>query len=113
MFNPDQEEEAAFGDLYMRMREKHKKQQFKIEWFDRGREPQNPSNPAYPHGEDIDRVNHSEPFCKVELPYPAKRCGYYFVRCEICGYTIVITTAGRPDDPRSVLLPCVLETRLH
>ena len=85
----------------------------KVEWFDSGREPQCSPNPSYPHGVDLDCVDHSEPFCRVALPYPAKRCGYYFVQCHVCGYTIVITTAGRPDDPRSVLLPCLRKTGLH
>jgi C4-type Zn-finger protein len=44
----------------------------------------------------------------TELPYPAKRCGIYLVVCERCGYSAAITTAGRPDDPRKVTLPCKL-----
>jgi uncharacterized protein len=30
---------------------------FKIEWIDRGREPQCPPNPAYPNGVDLDGAN--------------------------------------------------------
>jgi C4-type Zn-finger protein len=43
-----------------------------------------------------------------ELPYPAKRCGLFLVICDKCGYSAAITTAGRPDDPRKVTLPCKL-----
>jgi hypothetical protein len=74
-----------------------------INWIDHGREPTQKPNPDYPDGIDLD--SGERPACKVELPYPAKRCGVYIVKCD-CGVTIAITTAGRPDDPRSVMVPC-------
>jgi len=58
---------------------------FKIDWFDRWREPQNPPDPRFPHGMDMDCLKGAEKFCKADLPYPAKRCGYYFVECLTCG----------------------------
>ncbi len=82
---------------------------FEITWLDARREPQCPPNPAYPNGIDIPSPRHGEPgfkFCKVDLPYPAKRCGSYVIRCKRCGLTAGVTTAGRPDDPRSVELDC-------
>lgn len=83
---------------------------FKIEWIDRGREPQCPPNPAYPDGIDLDGAQElGVPTCKTALPYPAKRCGLYYVECKICGSNALITTAGRPDDPRSVCIPCQLK----
>jgi hypothetical protein len=78
----------------------------KITWLDRMREPKCEPDPAFPDGKDIDGALGIEPFCKADLPYPAKRCGVYVVQCERCGYTIALTTAGRPDDPRSVTIPC-------
>lgn len=81
-------------------------QHFEITWFDKGREPQCPPNPDYPTGIDIDVTDGREPHCDVVLPYPAKRCGIYQVRCKICGYTVALTTAGRIDDPRTVRIPC-------
>lgn len=75
-----------------------------IGWIDRGREPQVKPNPAFPDGIDLDPGE--RPACKVALPYPAKRAGFYVVRCEICDTTTVVTAAGRPDDPRSIMLPC-------
>lgn len=43
------------------------------------------------------------------LPYPARRCGQYVVKCDVCDQIIVVTTAGRPDDPRSLKMACVSE----
>ena len=44
--------------------------------------------------------------CCMNLPYPAPRCGVYVIICRKCGFKAVITIAGRPDDPRTVTLPC-------
>lgn len=78
----------------------------KIEWVDRGREPQCAPNPDYPNGKDIDMSEADGPTCYAELPYPAKRCGVYIIECERCGLRVGVTTAGRPDDPRSVKIAC-------
>jgi hypothetical protein len=81
----------------------------KIAWVDSGREPQCAPNPLFPDGKDIPSPRHGEPgfrFCRVALPYPAKRCGAYIIRCEACGNTYAVTTAGRADDPRSVEMEC-------
>lgn len=79
---------------------------FKIEWIDSGREPQCAPNPKFSNGIDVDCSNFAAATCTASLPYPAKRCGLYVVQCEACGYRVAITTAGRPDDPRSVKVPC-------
>lgn len=79
-----------------------------VVWEDGGREPQCPPNPAYPLGIDLDAANGQEIACKVALPYPAKRCGVYVVTCSQCGVRIACTTAGRPDDPRSIRMPCAI-----
>jgi hypothetical protein len=73
-------------------------------WIDHQREPQERPDPDFPEGIDLDTG--SRPACKAELPYPAKRCGVYFVDCDVCGTTVAVTTAGRPDDPKSVMVPC-------
>lgn len=77
-----------------------------IRWIDRHREPQCPPNPDYPAGKDVDMSNGADKTCEAPLPHPAPRCGYYIVECETCGFRAVITTAGRPDDPRSVKIAC-------
>jgi hypothetical protein len=78
-----------------------------IHWIDRGRDPTQPPNPAYPDGIDIDLTGgNSGKSCRTALPYPAKRVGYYVATCARCKFKAIVTTAGRPDDPRSIRLPC-------
>lgn len=78
---------------------------FKIEWIDRGRDPQCPPDPDFPDGKDIPAMLPG-PSCGVKLPYPAKRCGVYIIECSVCGIRVAITTVGRRDDPRSVSINC-------
>jgi hypothetical protein len=77
-----------------------------VKWIDSGLEPQCRPDPRYPDGMDVDATVPGERACRVALPYPAKRIGYHLVACKACGTRIRITTAGRPDDPRSVKVPC-------
>ncbi len=81
--------------------------QFDIKWMDAYREPQCPPDPDYPNGIDVDQTVPGTQACKTALPYPAKRCGIYYIHCHLCGVRVGVTTAGRPDDPRSVKLPCL------
>jgi hypothetical protein len=80
-------------------------EQFNITWIDHGREPKCAPNPNHPEGVDA-RLGYETKSCITALPYPARRCGMYLVVCKRCGFRMGITTAGRPDDPRSVELPC-------
>jgi hypothetical protein len=80
---------------------------FKIQWFDHGREPKCPPDPRFPDGKDLIDGTLIGKSCRVDLPYPAKRCGHYVVECETCGLRVGFTTAGRPDDPRSATLACL------
>ena len=80
--------------------------QFVMTWIDGGREPQCPPNPEFPNGKDIDGSLGQKDTCTVSLPYPAKRCGVHIVMCRVCGLRIGVTAAGRPDDPRSIRMPC-------
>jgi hypothetical protein len=82
-------------------------QQFSVTWNDAEREPQCAPDPDYPDGKDVDVSQGAGTTCTVELPHPAKRCGFYDVRCTLCGFRAMITTAGRPDDPKSVRFPCI------
>lgn len=80
-----------------------------VTWIDHHREPVYKPDPRYPDGIDLDltvRLGASGGSCKVALPYPTPRCGLYLIVCSVCGLRVGVTTAGRPDDPRSVLIPC-------
>jgi hypothetical protein len=83
-------------------------QQFHVVWIDAGREPRQPPDSRYPNGIDI--LSNGQVKCHVDLPYPARRCGYYRVHCRRCGITVAVTTAGRRDDPRSIELDCLPNT---
>jgi hypothetical protein len=77
-----------------------------IQWIDSGREPKGPSNPGFPNGINLNMASRIEPTCFIKLPYPAKRVGHYLIKCKTCGWSGIVTTAGRPDDPRSIKVPC-------
>jgi hypothetical protein len=84
-------------------------ERWKLEWVDRGVEPQCAPDPDYPNGKDVDFSKwcvDGWPTCRLDLPYPAKRCGAYLIECLACGMTVAVTTAGRADDPRSVTVGC-------
>ncbi|GIK48055.1 MAG: hypothetical protein BroJett013_07520 [Alphaproteobacteria bacterium] len=81
-------------------------ERFDLAWIDHEREPRCAPNPDYPDGKDVDATFGQRPACRSSLPYPAARCGLYVVRCKRCKASVGITTAGRPDDPRSVRIPC-------
>lgn len=80
--------------------------QFDIEWLDGARDPSCLPNPKYPKGIDIDASLGAAKSCTLALPYPAKRIGAYVATCRVCGFRAGCTTAGRPDDPRSITVPC-------
>lgn len=80
--------------------------QWAITWHDAGREPQEPPDPRYPAGVDLEPVEGEGPRCHTPLPYPARRCGFFLVRCLLCGLRVAVTTAGRPDDPRTLTVSC-------
>jgi len=62
-------------------------------------------NPDCPDGSHADTAD-GQTGCVVDLPYPAPECGAWIVQCAACGMSAAITAAGRPDDPRSVRIPC-------
>ena len=80
--------------------------QMKIEFKGTGRKAKCPPNPAYPQGIDLDMSAGALTACKTTLPYPAREVGGFAVECRLCGMTAYITAAGRPDDPRSLILAC-------
>lgn len=78
-----------------------------VTFLDAGRVHECKSNPAYPDGMQVDMRQHVlEKACCFNLPYPAPRVGSYVVDCDQCGVRVALTVAGRPDDPRTVTIPC-------
>lgn len=80
--------------------------QFQVIWQDRKRQPAVPFNRAYPWGKSCDLAGGMLPACQLDLEWPALRCGQYLIACIKCGMRVVVTTAGRVDDPRQVRMPC-------
>ena len=80
----------------------------KIEWVDGHAKATQKPNPKYPAGIDLDVSDGAVIACKIKLPYPAKGIGAYIVECDECGIRVACTTAGRPDDPRSIKMACRL-----
>lgn len=82
--------------------------QFRIEWVDAGLEPECEPDPRYPQGIDLDLVKDPQlPSCSTALPYPARRIGMFMIQCRFCQIAVGCTTAGRPDDPRSIKFNCL------
>lgn len=69
---------------------------------------QYPADPEFPDGKDVDCSRPGAPSCKVVLPYPAPECGMIVVTCHTCKMSIGVTAAGRPDDARSLKMPCAI-----
>lgn len=79
----------------------------KIEFAKSGRgKARCPSDPAYPNGIALPKPPEVERCCFTELPYPAPECGCWMIRCEDCDASMLVTAAGRADDPVSCFMPC-------
>lgn len=78
-----------------------------VHFTDSGRDPKEKPDPKYPDGKHISLVEFPiQKSCCRNLPWPAPRCGVYSIECRICGLVVAVTVAGRPDDPRTIVLPC-------
>lgn len=81
--------------------------QFMIEFISTGRgKAQCAPDPKFPNGTPLDVSIKGQPCCTVNLPYPAPECGVYRVECSLCELVMMITAAGRPDDPTTVTVSC-------
>lgn len=78
--------------------------QWEITFLSHNRKAQCKPNPDYPDGVVVD--NGIRPACACDLPYPAPCVGTWLVKCNQCGTTAGVTAAGRPDDPKALLMPC-------
>ena len=84
--------------------------QWDIRFIGAGRKAQNPPNAEYPDGIDLD-ISEGKPSCSTPIPYPAPEVGKWLVHCKTCDNLSMITAAGRPDDPRSMTIPCKLKVQ--
>lgn len=82
------------------------KERHLVEFSDTGRKATQPPHPDFPEGLLVDLSQGSERVCRVEMPYPAVGIGTYSVTCRTCGVAVGLTTAGRADDPRTIILRC-------
>lgn len=83
-----------------------KAEHLRVKWFDGGQEPAQQSDPAFPRGVDYD-ISEGAQSCVTGLPYPAKRIGQFLIVCRVCNFRMILSTAGRPDDPRSIRVACL------
>lgn len=65
-----------------------------------------PPNPDFLYGIMLDLAVGAYKSCTVNIPYPAPCCGAMQIDCDKCGNRIVVTVAGRPDDPHTIKMPC-------
>jgi hypothetical protein len=80
---------------------------FDVAFIDKGHKAVEKPDPKYPDGTPVNLApNAVVKTCCRNLPYPAPRCGFYVVTCRTCGFDAIISVAGRPDDPRTITLPC-------
>lgn len=87
---------------------------FSIEFRPSGRgKAQCPSNPDFPDGISLDGTEGGEPSCTAKLPYPAPECGMWLIHCNLCLMNVLVTAAGRRDDPVSIKMPCNIEGKLQ
>lgn len=74
-----------------------------------GRMPKCAPDPAYPEGKDMD-MTQGFPGCAVTL-HQAPCCGTWIITCAVCNTAIGVTAAARPDDPRTIKIPCLIGGR--
>lgn len=81
-----------------------------VRWESLNRKAQCEPDEHYPDGIEIDATTERDRFaCRVDIPYPPPhpgQCGLWAVDCDHCQSTFICTAAGRPDDPKSMTVPC-------
>ncbi len=82
---------------------------FDIRFFGNGMTAQCPANPEFPYGIAIDLAEKNQKACTAKLPYPAPCIGRFMVKCGKCGRSILVSAAGRADDPTQVKIACQIQ----
>jgi DNA-directed RNA polymerase subunit RPC12/RpoP len=78
----------------------------RVTWKDRDTRPLFPADPDFPDGTHLDLAFGAEAACWTDLPYPVVTVGAHQVECPTCGLRLLCGANGRPDDPRTVKVPC-------
>lgn len=63
------------------------------------------SDKNYPDGKIIN-ISTEEDIHRISIPYPAPECGVWILKCETCDFSVGVTAAGRPDDPKQINFKC-------
>lgn len=80
---------------------------FEITFVWRSKEPaKHPADEAFPYGQAMDFTKGALPACVAKLQWPAPGVGSWAVKCLRCGFTAIVTAAGRADDPTQITIPC-------
>lgn len=80
--------------------------QIEVTWRGYGRKATQPANPAFPQGIAVEAPRGALVTCLAKLRYPAPECGVWVLHCPVCDFRMIVTAAGRTDDPVSVKVPC-------
>lgn len=73
----------------------------KVTWFYRSMSPATqPADPRFPQGITVNMAKPGAKACALSLKYPAPGVGSWVIECDTCGFTGVVTAAGRRDDPK-------------
>lgn len=79
----------------------------KTRFISQGRKADTPANPAFPDGINVNMCGIARECCSTELPYPAECVGSWHITCDACTISVLITAAGRRDDPRWLYVACM------
>lgn len=79
---------------------------FDIKFLSHNRKAQCAPDPKYPDGMVADVSHGAQQKCAIDIPYPAECVGAWVIKCKECGRSVAITAAGRPDDPKAVIVDC-------
>lgn len=79
-----------------------------VTWLSAGHPPRCEPNPDFPRGIYAD-ASEGRQGCAVALGYPAPCVGKWLIECAVCDNRVIVTAAGRPDDPYAAKIPCKLK----
>jgi hypothetical protein len=63
-------------------------------------------DPNFPNGMIAEARIPGLAHCYVKIPYPSPEIGWVHIRCKECDVTMLLTVAGRADDPVAAAVTC-------